>query len=464
MKDNKQYLVLIVLFSLLLLSCTPYYVKHQQFFSLIKSENYTQAEQLIASSKKAKKKRYKLLYLLERGHVSFLQKNFKASSSFFLQADELASTIEKQASVEILAYLTNSNIRPYRAESFEKVMMHYYHALSYVELGNYESALIECRRMNIVLQKLTEASSKESRYTRDAFGHLLMGSIYEISGDVNNAFVAYRNALDAYDDLYTKLFNVGVPSTLKRGVIETALKLGFDEEARQYSQKFDIDLASFDKKSKSELILFLEYGWGAYKVGDSFDFVFSENNDMINFTNPATGLAYNFPRTSVSSQDILNMKSINVFRIAFPRYVQSPDVFRKNKVWVNNKPVNLDVVQPLSQIAQQSLRDRFTKELGEAILRFALKKASEYALRQENQDVGAIFGIANALSEQADTRNWQTLPSSIHQIRIPLSEGMNTISIDSETMQGSSRRDVLSVEAKAGRKYIKSLRLITSIK
>ena len=185
---------------------------------------------------------------------------------------------------------------------------------------------------------------------------------------------------------------------------------------------------------------------------------------MINFTNPATGLAYSYPRTSVSSQDILNMKSINVFRIAFPRYIQSPDIFRKNKVWVNNKPVNLDLVQPLSQIAQQSLRDRFTKEFGEAILRFALKKAGEYALRQENQDAGAILGIANALSEQADTRNWQTLPSSIHLIRIPLSEGMNTISIESETTQGSLRRDVLSVEAKAGRKYIKSLRLITSIK
>ena len=67
---------------------------------------------MIASSKKAKKKRYKPLYLLERGHVSFLQKDYKESTSYFLQADELSESTAKQASVEILAYLTNPNIGP----------------------------------------------------------------------------------------------------------------------------------------------------------------------------------------------------------------------------------------------------------------------------------------------------------------------------------------------------------------
>jgi uncharacterized protein len=164
----------------------------------------------------------------------------------------------------------------------------------------------------------------------------------------------------------------------------------------------------------------------------------------------------------MSSNDLSNLASVNVFRIAFPRYVQSPAFFQQGSVQVNGKTTQVDLAQPLSEIAVQSLRDRFLKEMREALLRFALKKAGEYALKQENKDAGAILGIANAITEQADTRNWQTLPAYINYIRIPLSEGLNTVSIKSKTVQGRERNDVISIEAKGKRKYIKSLRIISA--
>ena len=59
-----------------------------------------------------------------------------------------------------------------------------------------------------------------------------------------------------------------------------------------------------------------------------------------------------------------------------------------------------------------------------------VKKVSEYALKEENENLGAALGILNALTEHADTRNWQSLPNNIQYSRIPLVEGKNNITIE----------------------------------
>jgi hypothetical protein len=70
------------------------------------------------------------------------------------------------------------------------------------------------------------------------------------------------------------------------------------------------------------------------------------------------------------------------------------------------------------------------REMGTSLLRLATKKALEAALRKEDQNAGAAIGIINALTEKADTRNWQTLPYSISYSRIPLEAGSNQIELN----------------------------------
>ncbi len=149
-----KYLIASFIVLLFLGACAPYYVKHQRFFSFVRTEEYSKAEAELASSRKAKKKKNRLLYLLERGHVSYLLGNFAQSSVFFLEADQIDEAYRKQLGTEILAYLLNPKLRPYHAESFETVMLHYYHAMAFMQLGNYESALIEGRRMNLQLESM----------------------------------------------------------------------------------------------------------------------------------------------------------------------------------------------------------------------------------------------------------------------------------------------------------------------
>ena len=73
----------------------------------------------------------------------------------------------------------------------------------------------------------------------------------------------------------------------------------------------------------------------------------------------------------------------------------------------------------MTGIAFQIERDNYLKELGK-IYCVLLKKISEMAVAEKNEYAGLALGIANVATEKADTRNWQSLPSQISYLRIPL--------------------------------------------
>ena len=65
------------------------------------------------------------------------------------------------------------------------------------------------------------------------------------------------------------------------------------------------------------------------------------------------------------------------------------------------------------------------KELSEALLRLAVKQVAAAQLRKENDALGSALSVVNAISEQADTRNWQTLPNTINYTRVTLPAGLH---------------------------------------
>ena len=99
--------------------------------------------------------------------------------------------------------------------------------------------------------------------------------------------------------------------------------------------------------------------------------------------------------------------------------------------------------------------------MGAALLRFAVKKAAEFALKEKNKDAGFVLGLANAISEQADTRNWQTLPNNISYARIPLEPGKNEILFNAQSkLTGKMRCDTIRIDAKKGRSYFEMMNTI----
>ena len=87
------------------------------------------------------------------------------------------------------------------------------------------------------------------------------------------------------------------------------------------------------------------------------------------------------------------------------------------------------IAEDINQIAFKTLRDRMVRELSNSLLRVAVKQGIKQAASKQNEWLGFAVGIANALTEKADTRNWQTLPYMISYTRVPLGEGASSLGL-----------------------------------
>ena len=76
--------------------------------------------------------------------------DYELSNRYFETAERVADHLfTRSLSREAASFLTNDEVRPYRGEPFELVFIHYYRALNYWHLSEYEDALVECRKANL---------------------------------------------------------------------------------------------------------------------------------------------------------------------------------------------------------------------------------------------------------------------------------------------------------------------------
>src|SRR5690606_13002727 len=60
----------------------------------------------------------------------------------------------------------------------------------------------------------------------------------ESTGDINNAFIAYRNAEEIYARNGDQFFGVPTPMQLKKDLMRTSKAMGFQEDYETYRKKF----------------------------------------------------------------------------------------------------------------------------------------------------------------------------------------------------------------------------------
>ena len=417
------YYLLILLVIFALSACASYYQKNQAIMDSIYRGDYAHASKLLDNGNLKKKKRNQLLYFLNKGTLLFMNNQPQESNKYFQQADYFIEDYQKNIGLKAVSFITNPSIQIYEGENFEKVMVHYYTTINYLQQGLLDQALVECKRMQLKLDKITDYYKGKNKYKNDAFVYLLSGIVYDAQKDYNSAFIAYRNAYKIYNEEYANNLNTSVPKQLKEDLIRTALLTGFKEEAIQYQTQFNLKHFTIESfKNTSSFVTFWNNGFGPIKDQRSLNFtIVPGSNGWVNFTNWDLGL--NFPfYAGDDSRSICNLK---IIRVAFPKYISRETVYDKAKIIIDCLQIeqNIELVQNLDKIAYISLQDRMVKEMSEALIRIAIKQAAAAKLRKENDALGSTLSVINAMSEQADTRNWQTLPNTINYTRINLPVG-----------------------------------------
>ncbi len=424
--------VTLIALSLFVAGCATYYERNMKYHQQLQSNDYLKAEHTLDHIKMLKRSRNELLLLLEKGKLAHLRGEYQISNDFFNKADYLIEDFDKKITDHLIKYTVNPQLQSYESEDFEKIFIHFYKSLNYQYLGKTESALVEVRRMNIKLHELNDKYKKvKNKYTDDAFAHNLMGMLYEHSGDINNAFIAYRNAYKVYskqneNSVYK---HVTVPKQLKKDLLRTASELGFYNDVRLYEKEFDMKAP--EKSNSKELIVFWENGLCPTKSEWSINFTPLPGHDgTVIFENDEFDISIPFP-----TRKYKDFKDLKFLRVAFPKYVDRNAHYQSASVSVNNQKYELELAEDLRSIAYRTLKDRFLREMSDALIRLAVKKSSEMAVSDQNEHIGTFVSVVNAITEKADTRHWQTLPEKIYYCRIPVPANTNAIKM---TLNGSA--------------------------
>jgi uncharacterized protein len=442
---------ILLLSGLLLASCATYYQMNYEFNQSFESGDLEQAARVLEKNKKAAEGKARFLYFLNQGIVQSLLGNYEISNEAFEQAYIFGEDYRVNYLNEAASLLTNPTMTEYRGEDHEHLLLLYYKAINYLKLGDYESALVECRRLNIRLGTLSDKYKSPDKYKKDAFVNNLMGIIYEASGDVNNAFVAYRNAYETYEGDYKKLFGMTAPDQLKEDLLRTAYLNGFSDEVRRYEEAFGRKFTP-SPKNGGELIFFWNNGLGPVKAEWSINFsVIHGQGGLVTFANSDYGFNFPFYLESNEEDKKQGLAALEFFRVAFPKYVERPVLFNSATLSANGKKYNLEAAEDVNAIAFKCLQERMLAEFGKSLLRVALKKAAEYQVRGENQDLGAAIGLFNALTEKADTRNWQTIPHTIYYSRVPLPEGEQKVQLNLASATGRKQQQEFTFDVRKGK-------------
>ena len=455
--------LLLVLFSV---SCATYNNRIDKYYGQVVNNEYDKAYAALDNNKLLKRGRNRLLYLFEKGKMAHLLKQYDSSNLYFNEADLFIEDTRTSARDIALGNLLNPMMETYKGEDFEKFMVHYYKALNYLNLQQPNEAMVEARR--ILLRSYAQqdkTNNRDNRYSDDAFSLMMQGIIYEQSGDVNNAFISYRNAADLFLKNNNQWYGVSMPGQLKKDVLRTAAANGFMDEVQRYEQLLNTPYQQAPKTNGGELILFWENGLAPVKTEQNFFFTLTKDG-LGNFTFvDATG-SFNIPFdfSSNYNRDNIKLEELRSLRVAFPKYQEQPVYYTQATLTANNAQYSFERAENINDLAFATLKERFGKEMVKTLTRLAIKKLAEAAARPKKDDkdkdkdknknsqeaLATAIQIFNFVSEKADTRNWQSLPHTIWYTRIPLQQGVNVLQLNL-TGRGATEKPInIVVEGKGG--------------
>lgn len=371
-----------------------------------------------------------LPYLMELGLVLRYRGELDRSNQIFDEAELLVDDLyTKSISKEALALLMSDESIPYDGEMWERVLVNYYRALNYVDVGKYEDALVECRKINQKLQVYTDASDKPPSYATDAFAQYLTALLYEATGQIDDAWISLRHADSAYVG-YEKVYGVPAPTSLKRDLLRLARQQGYADDERRLRERWpDLEVPSTEELlEKGEIIVFWEEGFIPAKMQqDLFVPILKRDarEDRLVWAQTLAGRAVLRPAYDKVELDYL-------LRLAVPTY--PPRQPSETRGWaqlsVAAASARSEPVEDLDAIARKGLEDRMGGILLKTVLRALTKYAVSKGVENKKGDVaGTLVNILTAATEKADTRSWITLPRTVHLVRLVVPPGVHDVEL-----------------------------------
>ncbi len=402
-----------------------------------------------------------LLAWLERGLVLHYADRYAESNEAFAAAERTAAErFDRSLAEGAVALLTSDAKVAYRPRPFEMALVPYYKALNYAWLGQHDAAVVEARSASQLLARYVDLTlgavrqedrGELERVRNDAFLLWFSGMLYEADGELNDAFVAYRNAAVAYAQ-NADLLGLEPPAALAGDLARTAERLGFAAELRQAAAASpavfaaagdtSADLAALRRAAawtpgRGELVLLVETGEVPQLGQVRIDFPIYKGEDHDDRERWGWSL-YDGHRHRAWGRD----REIEYWvSVAAPELRdEAPLPFAGVRASAGTADGN--AVGARAANLRRAARVAFDAEKPTIFVRAILRGLTKYlaargAGEAGGKGLGVLANLLGAVTEQADTRSWLTLPGQVHVLRFHLPPGTHQVRL--ELLDGGGR-------------------------
>jgi hypothetical protein len=405
-----------------------------------------------------------LLRALTAGAASYYAAQYAHSgaildSAALLADDRITASISKNA----LSLLTNDMARPYQPRRTERLFVAYYGMLSFAQLGAWEDAAVEARRMVGLLAQYQDGREAAEQPLHAAMEYLA-GAVFEHAGERGAAAVAYRAARA----MAGTLSDEGQAQSGGDGEVLVVVERGFvahrttetisirleDEErdsirservwgrvARRFAQRIDGHEERIPSAATGPLLVPATASQDAVEVSPGA---------TSGFRQPADQLPRIVPRRHRHRDDDDDFSQLS---IAFPRLRRTAPSW-PGELRLIADGASTPKVRLAASVDDASAVDERRERLGfvmRAVARAATKYAVTRAVKDEKGEVaGTIAELGANLLERADVRSWHLLPQRLELIRLRMPPGRRVLWL--EVGGGSTARQlqIPNVAVKAG--------------
>ena len=356
-----------------------------------------------------------LLYLLDLGLTLHTAGLYEESNKAFEQAEKIAEIKDYTSlSAEGATLLLSENLKDYKGEDFEKILINTYKAMNYALMGGTDDAIVEARLVNRKLHMMV--TDGQRKYKQSAFARYLSAILYESEGEYSDAYIDYKNTYD---------LEPGFPG-LGRDLWRLAWLQGDSDRMDEWAEKFS--LTDEDKsaarelkpsKGKGEIVVIYENGISPIKKPNR------------------------------------NFESTPMF---YPRY----NPVRLANVEINGEVrASTAVLDDIEAVAIENLEEKYGGIVAKKIAGLAVKGGIAYGVARatDNPMLGYLAGMLLVKADQADLRSWNLLPRDLQIARVTVAPGTYSVRV---VPLGAGVLPEKSVVVGAGKKVILDFRYTPS--
>ena len=322
-----------------------------------------------------------LVYVLDYATALQYAEKYEESNRYFLKAAKLAEEKDYHSASRVAgSMLFNEEMIQYKGDSFEKAFIHVFLALNFLHTRNFDSAMVEVRKMN---EKYTQSRLAEKQsFEINPFSRYLSALVYEALGQWDDAFIAYKET-QKLDPNWSKI---------EEDILRTAHLSNRTDDFNFWQKKFPDLKVNVDRKLRKShgflKVIYLQ-GWGPRKVPDPIEPLVPTLIPVRAYTTQASVLVNGVEKARTELMYNTAEAAIATLKDDRPALIAR-------------------------RIAARVAREAVARELG----------------KDDDTAVAGLVGfIAMQASERADLRQWSFLPNTIQVSEIQLPAGSYEVQI-----------------------------------